>query len=155
MAEPKNNHAETQQQPASPPEKPENPRKAIREARAARLRVIQGPVKTVKVYAANEAMRGVLRHANGTRFRASLDQAAEWPNDSFTARRIAEGSVRTEPSSGGEQAEPDATKNPREHAEALKPKKQEPAPQEKPTQSKPESRSQARSETKPTPEPAA
>src|SRR6185436_12085496 len=98
MAEPKNNAAKQQ---------PENPRKAIRDARAARLRVIQGPPRTVKVYPATEALRGALRHANGTRFRTSLDQAAEWPNDSFTARRIAEGSVRTDgPAAAPQDPEP-------------------------------------------------
>ena len=32
----------------------------------------------------------------GTRFRDTLDQGVEWPNDAFTARRIADGSVRTD-----------------------------------------------------------
>lgn len=125
MTEP-NNHVE----------KPENPRKAIREARERRLRVIDGPPKTLKVYAASEALRASLRHGNGTRFRSSLSEAAEWPNDSFTARRIAEGSVLVDgPASGGERAAPDETKNPREQAAANKPKpagpKSEPRPQQK------------------------
>jgi len=135
MAEPKNNGVEQQpQQPASPPE---SPRKAIRDARAARLRVIQGPAKTVKVYAANEAMRGVLRHGNGTRFRASLDQAVEWPNDSFTARRIADGSVLTDAPGKAERAEPDPNQNPRQHAAAMKPKPAEPKAETKPEEAKP------------------
>jgi hypothetical protein len=96
---------------------PENPRKAIREARERRLRVIDGPPRSIKVYAANERMREVLRHSNGTRFRAALDQGVEWPNDSFTKRRLAEGSVTLEPSTA-EYVEPDPTKNPREHAAA-------------------------------------
>jgi len=102
-----------------------NPRDAIRDARAARLKLIQGdlPPPTVKVYAANEVMRGVLRHPSGNvSFRETLGEAVEWPNDGFTARRIAEGSVLTEPSSGGEWVRPDETKNVREHAEARKPK---------------------------------
>jgi hypothetical protein len=119
---------------------PENPRKAIREARAARLRVIDGPPRTVTVYAASEAMRGSLRHANGTRFRASIDQPVEWPNDAFTARRIADGSVRTDGPGTSEPAEPDPTKNPREQAAANRPKpdqsqpksERKPAPKEKP-----------------------
>jgi hypothetical protein len=98
---------------------PENPRKAIREAREARLRVIDGPPKTIKVFAASEALRAVLRHSSGTRFRDRLDQGVEWPNDSFTKRRIADGSVRTEPASG-EWVEPDPSKNPREQAAANK-----------------------------------
>jgi hypothetical protein len=116
----------------------ENPRTAIREARAKRLRVIEGQQpKTIKVFAANETMRGVLRHHTGTRFRDKLDQGVEWPNDSFTKRRLAEGSVLTEASSGGEPVEPDPAQNPREHAEAFKPKKRaEPAEQAEPAEPK-------------------
>lgn len=109
---------------------PDNPRQARINAQQERLRVVaarQSP--TVKVYAANEDMRRVLRHANGTRFRSELDQPVEWPNDSFTARRIAEGSVRIDGAASGAasggSAEPDETKNPREHAAAMKPKEPE------------------------------
>ena len=49
------------------PQRAENPRKKIREARLARLRVIDGPPKTVKVYAASEALRGALRHPGARR----------------------------------------------------------------------------------------
>jgi hypothetical protein len=105
--------------------KPVNPRDAIRERRQRRLRVItEGKDATVKVYAANETMRDALRHPVGNkRFRDKLDQAVEWPNDSFTARRIADGSVRTDGPGSGEMAEPDETLNAREQAEANKPKK--------------------------------
>jgi hypothetical protein len=114
----------------------ENPRKAIQEARKRRLAVIEGPPRTVKVFAANEALRGALRHANGTRFRSKLDQGIEWPNDAFTARRIAEGSVLTEASGGGEAVEPDPTKNARENAAAQKPQpKAEPEPKAEPVRS--------------------
>jgi hypothetical protein len=101
----------------------ENPRKAIREARAARLKVIEGPPKTMKVYPANDTVRAIMRHANGMPF--PTNGAAEWPIDSFTHRRIAEGSVSTEEGAGGEYAEPDQSKNPREQAAANKPKKEE------------------------------
>lgn len=91
----------------------------------AKLKVIDGPPKTIKVFAANETLRGALRHANGTRFRSKLDQGVDWPNDSFTTRRLAEGSVLTEASSGGAEAKPDPTKNVREQSAASKPKKKD------------------------------
>jgi len=68
----------------------------------------------------------VLRHSNGTRFRADVGQGVEWPNDSFTSRRIAEGSVSLEPGTSGEAKPLDPTLNPREQAAANKPKKAEP-----------------------------
>jgi len=104
-------------------EKPVNPRDEIRAARARRMKLIDGAVKTVKVYPAIDDMRGVLRHANGTRFRAT--GGAEWPNDSFTARRIADGSVRLEDAPASERVEPDPTKNAREHLAANLPKPKE------------------------------
>jgi hypothetical protein len=100
-----------------------NPRDAIRAAREQRrLRVIksQGGPTTVKVYAANDEIRDLLKHATGVRFRE--DGSAEWPNDSFTARRIAEGSVRTDGPGTGEPAPVDESLNVREQAEAMKPK---------------------------------
>jgi hypothetical protein len=108
----------------------ENPRKAIKAARLARLKVINGRQGTIKVYPANETMRAVLRHANGTRFRDKITESVEWPNDSFTTRRLAEGSVLLEPGSdSGEIREPDPTLNPRQQAAVNKPKpKEEPKP---------------------------
>jgi hypothetical protein len=104
-------------------QKPVNPRTAIRDARQRRLRLVsQGKAATVKVFAANETFRETLRHANGRRFRDTIDQAVEWPNDSFTSRRIAEGSVRTDGPGSGEMAEPDESLNPRQQAAANKPK---------------------------------
>jgi hypothetical protein len=101
--------------------KPVNPRDAIRDAREKRrLRLIANDKPaTVKVWAANEDMRDVLRHpATGTRFRETLDHAVEWPNDSFTARRIKDGSVRTDGPGSGEQAAPDESLNPRQQSAA-------------------------------------
>jgi hypothetical protein len=116
MAETKNTERQQAQRPA---EKPENPRKAIREERERRLRVIDGPSKTIKVYAANEAMRRLLRHGS-TRFKAALDQPAEWPNDSFTRRRINDGSVRIDgPAREAPGLVLDETLNPRQHAAVL------------------------------------
>jgi len=118
--------ADTKNQVTAPVEKEaENPRKAIREAREKRLRLIDGPPTTVKVYAANESVRATMRHSSGTRFKAELNQSVEWPNDSFTFRRIRDGSVRTE-GPGTAQSKPvDESLNPREQAEANKPKKAE------------------------------
>ena len=46
-----------------------DPRASRREARARRLRLVtEGQRSTVKVFAANETFREVLRHANGARF---------------------------------------------------------------------------------------
>jgi hypothetical protein len=117
--------------------KKENPRTAIREARLARLKVIDGPPKTIKVYPATEGMRASLRHASGVRFRDTIGQSVDWPNDNFTTRRIAEGSVLLEPGSGkGVKADPN--KNARQNAAANKPKKNgKPSPAQRPIQSAP------------------
>jgi hypothetical protein len=100
--------------------KPVNPRTAIREARQRRLHVIKGDkaAATVNVFAANEDVRETLRHGNGTRFRDTIDQGVEWPNDSFTKRRIREGSVRTDGPGSGDQAPDDESLNPRQQAAA-------------------------------------
>jgi len=125
--------ADTKNQVPAPVEKEaENPRKAIREAREKRLRLIDGPPTTVKVYAANESVRATMRHASGTRFRAGLDQAVEWPNDSFTHRRINDGSVRTDGPGSAESKPVDESLNPRQQADANKPKKTEPKEPAKP-----------------------
>jgi hypothetical protein len=100
-----------------------NPRQVIRDARMDRMRRINdGRPATVKVYAANADMQRVLRHANGTRFRADLGEPVEWPNDTFTARRIAEGSVRIDGAASGDAAAPDPKLSPRAQAAARKPK---------------------------------
>jgi hypothetical protein len=99
----------------------DDPRASRREARQRRLRLVAGGrPAAIKVWAANEDMREVLRHPNGIRFRDTLDQAVEWPNDSFTVRRIAEGSVRIDGPGSGEQAPLDETLNPREQSAARK-----------------------------------
>jgi hypothetical protein len=99
----------------------DDPRASRREARQRRLRVVAGGrPATIKVWAANEDMREVLRHPRGIRFRDTLDQGVEWPNDSFTTRRIAEASVRTDGPGSGQQAPADETLNPREQSAARK-----------------------------------
>ena len=47
----------------------------------------------VRVKPANEANRVNIRHPSGLKFRAGVDDSVEWPNDAFTKRRIADGSV--------------------------------------------------------------
>lgn len=98
--------------------KPANPRDAIRAARQRRLRLIQnGKPATIRVFAANEHLQEVLRHpTNNIRFRGELAQGVEWPNDSFTQRRIAEGSVLTDGPGSGVPAEDDESLNPRQQS---------------------------------------
>ena len=139
------------QQAEQKPDKPVNPRDAIREKRQRRMRLIAGDKPaTIKVYAANEDMLAVLRHpGRGIRFRDKIDQPVEWPNDRFTARRIRDGSVRTDGPGSGDAPKPDESLNAREQSAARSaqskqqekqeehPKngsKQAPKPQPQPTQ---------------------
>lgn len=46
----------------------------------------------IRVEPANEKLRAVLKHPSGIRFRGT--GSVEWPNDIFTRRRIADGSVK-------------------------------------------------------------
>ena len=133
---------------------PVNPRAAIREKRQRRLRLVSGKPPTVKVWAANEAMREVLRHPTGVRFRDNLDHPVEWPHDSFTARRIADGSVRIDgAASAGEPPVADESLNSREHAAALKAHTTE---ESKPAlQRHPDSDPQPQPDSDPQPQPAA
>ena len=48
-------------------------------------------VPRVRVLPANDELRRVLHHPRGMRYRAS--GSVEWPNDSFTTRRLADGSI--------------------------------------------------------------
>lgn len=130
---------------------PIDPRASRREARQRRLHVVSARPATIKVYAANETLREVLRHSNGTRFRDEIDQPVEWPNDTFTSRRIKDGSVLTDGPGSGDEAEADEALNAREHAAARKVK-----PASKPEETKPEEtnhKSSRRSEPQPQPQP--
>ena len=49
---------------------------------------------TVRVTAANEDVRRLIKHPRAGGFQT--DGSAEWPNDSFTARRIADGDVKVD-----------------------------------------------------------
>lgn len=103
------------------PKLADDPRASRRAARKRRLQLIAGGRSaTIKVFAANGTIREVLRHPSGRiRFRDSIEEGVEWPNDSFTQRRIADGSVRTDgPGSSDYAPEPDPSLNAREQAAA-------------------------------------
>jgi hypothetical protein len=59
----------------------------------------QGGIRVV----CEEKYRKVLRHPNGTGFPAD-GGSAEWPNDRFTKRRIAEGAIKREDTNKKEQS---------------------------------------------------
>ena len=91
---------------------------------------------TVKVLAANETFRRVLRHPSGNlRFQSKIDQAVEWPKDSYTRRRIAEGAVYVEGTAAPPKGSNDPKLNPRERAASRRPqatkKEEAPAPSKK------------------------
>lgn len=48
----------------------------------------------MQVWPKNDVIRKILRHPNGVGFRD--EGPADWPDESFTARRIADGDVLTE-----------------------------------------------------------
>jgi len=67
-------------------------RKQQQQARLARMREFRVP--GVRVTPASEELRAVLKHPTAGAFRA--EGSTEWPNDRFTKRRLAEGSVKLE-----------------------------------------------------------
>jgi hypothetical protein len=71
-------------------------RKQRQNERMARVRAFRP--KGVRVVPANDQLRRVLKHPNGVGFRP--EGSVEWPNDRFTKRRIADGSVRLEDKPG-------------------------------------------------------
>ena len=97
--------------------------------RDARLKLIRdnAAVPMVKVYAGNETMRRLLKHPSAGAFR-SMGDAVEWPNDSFTTRRIRDGSVRTDGPASGDTPPDDDKLNARERAAARVPKPKEERP---------------------------
>jgi hypothetical protein len=56
----------------------------------------------MQVWPKNQATRNVLKHASGVGFRE--DGPAEWPDDPFTHRTIADGDVLTEDPGAGAQS---------------------------------------------------
>jgi hypothetical protein len=69
------------------------PSRAAR-ARAERLLRVKDEVaqERVRVEPANDIMRKLMKHPSGTGFRAQ--GSADWPLDSFTRRRLTEGSIK-------------------------------------------------------------
>jgi hypothetical protein len=64
-----------------------------RKYRLERLKAAR-PSHGVRVVPASEELRKVLKHPNGIGFRKQ--GGIEWPNDRFTKRRLADGSVKLE-----------------------------------------------------------
>ena len=62
-----------------------------REKKLARMRQTNTDIQVLRVEPANELMREILEHPNGTMFRAR--GAAEWPDDVFTQRRLRDGDI--------------------------------------------------------------
>jgi hypothetical protein len=61
----------------------------------------------MQVWPKNEEMRKILRHPNGVGFHP--EGSVEWPDDTFTYRRITDGDVTTEaPAAAPEAAAPAA-----------------------------------------------
>jgi hypothetical protein len=60
--------------------------------RMERLRAATRP--GIRVAPSNDKMRRLLRHPHAGGFRA--EGAADWPNDRFTKRRLADGSIKRE-----------------------------------------------------------
>ena len=61
----------------------------------------------IRVVPVDESKRAILKHPSGARFR--VEGSAEWPNDRFTQRRLADGDVKLEEAP----AEPASTQNAR------------------------------------------
>lgn len=83
----------------------------------------QTRVPRVRVVPATDALRSVLRHPNGNiGFRS--EGSIEWPHDSFTKKRIREGSISIE-----QQQQPQTQQQPHPKAQAKAP---QPAPKDQP-----------------------
>jgi hypothetical protein len=78
-------------------------RPAGKKASPARLKAIAEARKIprVRVEPTSEEYRAAIKHPNGMRFRGQ--GTAEWPNDRFTQRRIADGAIRIVESAEGRQ----------------------------------------------------
>ena len=77
-----------------------SPRAKRRQDRLAKLKPVRTVPSTVHVVPTQEEYRGVLKHPRGQPFRES--GGADWPNDRFTTRRLADGSVKLD--NGGQHA---------------------------------------------------
>jgi hypothetical protein len=83
--------------------------------------------KTISVIPANDDMRRLLRHPLAGGFRS--DGSAEWPDDRFTQRRLADGDIKR---AGAKPPEPEPPKPTGEQSQA------EPEPSPAPQQTHPE-----------------
>lgn len=93
--------------PADAPAEPErSERFKIREARLQAIREAKG-VNTVRVRPAREEHRQLLKHPSGGGFRSS--GSVEWPNNTFTKRRIRDGDVIVEDREPGMNQQPTPT----------------------------------------------
>ena len=80
-------------------------------ARRAEVRSRVPRLAPVRVMPRDDEVRRFIKHPNGSGFPDS--GAAEWPNDRFTQRRIADGSVTI--AAAEHAAEPSRHQSPREH----------------------------------------
>ena len=56
------------------------------------------PQQRVRVWPANEDIRKYIKHpSRRIGFRGSVSESVEWPNDQFTKRRVADGTVLLNP----------------------------------------------------------
>lgn len=94
---------------------------ARQKARAERLRVVAGnqTAATVKVFACSPEIHAVLRHPSAGRMRGDFGTATEWPHDSFTHRRLLDGTLSLDQAK--QPAQPDETIGPRQAAYAMRP----------------------------------
>jgi|SRR5215472_11362704 len=68
--------------------------------RSQSTRPVGTPPKIIRVWAANEDIRRIMRHPTGVRFQADISQSVGWPEDAFTLRRLRDGSVLDHPPNG-------------------------------------------------------
>jgi hypothetical protein len=66
----------------------------VRQQRLAQIRASKHP--GIRVVPRDEKVRAVFRHPNGVGFRSA--GSVEWPDDKFTRKRIADGTVTVEQS---------------------------------------------------------
>jgi hypothetical protein len=81
-------------------------------ARLQRLRV-PAPIKSVRVEPRDATMRRLLKHPKAGGFRS--EGSIEWPDDTFTHRRLKEGSVRLVTEKPPTPPPPEAKSKPHQH----------------------------------------
>lgn len=85
-----------------------------------------GKPEVVRVRATDEKYRKALRHGvSGKRFLPDINQSVEWPNDTYTHRRLKEGSIVLDESPQQARREPAG----RRRSEPREPTSREPAPE--------------------------